>query len=134
MGLEYEELTGTIIGAAIKVHRTLGPGYLESVYENALSIELRARAVRFQRQLVVPVVYEGVVVGLHRLDLLVAGVVVVELKATRALEDVHFAVVRSYLKATGCEHGLILNFAKRTLEIKRVIISTPTAFLPSCLP
>lgn len=71
----------------------------------------------------VPILYRGSEVGLHRLDLLVADLVVVELKAIKALEDLHFAVVRSYLRATCCEHGLILNFAKPTLEIKRVIAS-----------
>ncbi len=120
MALEHEELTGKIIGAAIEVHRTLGPGYLESVYENALIVELRRRDVPFQRQVSVPIVYRGVEVGLHRLDLFVADLVVVELKAVKALDDVHFAVVRSYLRAVNRRHGLLLNFSRRTLEPKRV--------------
>ena len=83
MSLEHEELTGQIIGAAIEVHKTLGPGYLETVYENALALELRARSIPFQRQLTVPVSYRGSEVGLHRLDLLVANLVVVESKRSR---------------------------------------------------
>ncbi|HEX7500783.1 MAG TPA: GxxExxY protein [Polyangia bacterium] len=123
MGLEQEELTGSVIGAAIEIHKALGPGFLESVYENALAFELAARGIGFERQLAVPILYRGSEVGLHRLDLLVAALIVAELKAVKALEDVHFAVVRSYFRATGREHGLILNFAKPTLEIKRVIAS-----------
>ena len=121
MPLEHEELTGRIIGAAIEVHKALGPGYIEAIYENALVLELRAHGVPFQRQLSVPVLYRGTEVGLHRLDLYVADTIVVELKAIKALEDIHFAVARSYLRAVGREHGLLLNFAKMTLEAKRVI-------------
>jgi GxxExxY protein len=127
MGLEQEELSGSVIGAAIEVHKALGPGFLESVYENALALELAARGIRFEQRPAVPILYRGSEVGLHRqlhrLGLLVAASIVVELKAVKALEDVHFAVVRSYLRTTGREHGLILNFAKPTLEIKRVIAS-----------
>jgi GxxExxY protein len=121
MTLRHDEITSKIIGAAIEVHRALGAGFLESVYQHALTIELRAQGIPFQQQVSVPIVYRGIEVGLHRLDLLVAERIVVELKAVKALEDIHFAIVRSYLQAVGQEHGLILNFAKRTLEIKRVI-------------
>ena len=72
MSLEHEELTGQIIAAGIEVHKALGPGYLESVYENALVVELRTRGLSFERQLSVPVLYRGVEVGLHRIDLFVA--------------------------------------------------------------
>jgi len=120
VALEHEELTGQIIGAAIEVHRALGPGFLESIYENALVIELRHRSIAFARQLAVPVLYRGVEVGLHRLDLFVADSIVVELKTVSELADIHFVTVRSYLRAVGRDHGLLLNFAKPTLEIKRV--------------
>jgi len=120
MALELEGLTDRIIGAAIEVHKTLGPGFLESIYENAFAVELRAQDIPFKRQVAVPVVYRGVEVGLHRLDLFVFDEIVVELKAVTRLEDVHFVVVRSYLRAVDREHGLLLNFAKPTLEIKRV--------------
>jgi len=120
MVLESQEETGKIISAAIEVHKELGPGFLESVYENALAIELRARKIPFQRQRAVPVLYKGVEVALHRIDLLVFDRIVVELKAIKTLENVHFVVVRSYLRAIGRGHGLLLNFSKPTLEMKRV--------------
>ena len=123
MSLEHEELTGRIIGAAIEVHKALGPGYVESVYENAFALELRAQEIPFARQVSVPVLYRGAEVGLHRLDLCVADSIVVELKAVKAIEDVHVAVVRSYLRAAGRQHGHIINFAKPTLEAKRVLAS-----------
>jgi GxxExxY protein len=120
MALEHEDLTGSIIGAAIEVHKQLGPGFVEAIYENALTIELRTRGIPFTRQVAVPVVYRDVEVGLHRLDLVVQDRIVVELKAVKELSDIHFTVVRSYLQAARLEHALILNFAKSTLEIKRV--------------
>ena len=99
MRLEHEELTGQIIGAAIEVHKTLGPGYVETVYENALALELRARNIPFQRQLTVPVVYRGSEVGLQLRH-------------------------RSFLPAgRGTGAWTPLNFAKITLEVKRVIAS-----------
>ena len=119
--MELEQLTGKIIGAAIAVHRELGPGFLESIYEEALCTELAAAGLRYRRQMPIAVKYHGRTVGEHRLDLLIEDVVVVELKAISALEDIHFATVRSYLKATGCQHGLLLNFATMTLTAKRVI-------------
>ena len=120
MPLEHEELTGEIIAAAIQVHRERGPGFVESVYDKALVVEFRHRGVPFHRQLAVPVVYRGVEVGMHRLDLFVAGEIVVEMKSIKDLTDVHFVVVRSYLRAVDRAHGLILNFAKPKLEVKRV--------------
>ena len=120
MGLAWEELTEQIIGAAIEVHRHLGPGFLESVYENALALELRARDVPFQRQVTVPILYRGAEVGMHRLDLVAFDQIVVELKAVNALEAVHFVVLRSYLRAADREDALLLNFARPTLEIRRV--------------
>ena len=119
--LEYEELTEKIIGAAIEVHRRLGPGFIESFYENALVIELYKRGLEVKKQIEVPVLYEYREVGRHRLDLFVEDTIVVELKAVKALEDVHFAIVKSYLKAVGRAHGLLLNFSKTILEMKRVI-------------
>ena len=121
MELEHEDLTGRIIGAAIEVHEHLGPGFLESIYENALSVESRHCKIAFARQLAVPIVFRDVEVGLHRLDPFIEDQLVVELKAVEELTPTHFATVRSYLKAVGREHGLILNFAKPKLEIERVI-------------
>ena len=93
MGLEYESLTEQIIGAAIEVHRRLGPGFIESIYENALVIELRKRNLKVEQQKEVKVEYEGIEVGKHRLDLFVESTIIVELKAIKNLEDIHFARV-----------------------------------------
>lgn len=124
MALEHEDLTGAIIGAAIEVHRALGPGFLESIYENALAIEMRQREIPFARQLAVPVLYRGAEVGFHRLDMFVADLIVVELKTSKHLADIDFIVVRSYLRAVNREHGLLLNFATPTLVAKRVHVGT----------
>jgi GxxExxY protein len=113
-------LTEAVIGAAIAVHRTLGPGFLETVYDNALCLELTRRGIAHARQREIMVRYQGELVGLHRLDLLIANAVVVELKAIRAIEYQHFAVVRSYLRVAGIQHGLLVNFAGVTVDVKRV--------------
>lgn len=135
MVLEHQQLTHEILGAAIDVHRSLGPGFLEVIYAKALEVELASRRIPFERELSVPVFYRGVDVGRHRIDLLVARTIVVELKAIRALENVHFAVVRSYLSALGLEHGLLLNFAGLTVIAKRVsslrLSQVPPGFLGS---
>ena len=118
--LELEELTGKIIGAAIRVHKELGPGFVESIYEEAMALELQATGIPFERQKLVRVLYLGQPVGEHRLDLLVDKTVVVELKAVSELQDIFFARTRSYLKALDLKHGLLLNFATMPLTIKRV--------------
>jgi GxxExxY protein len=115
-----DQLTERIIGAAIRVHTELGPGFLESLYEEALAVELRALGIEFERQKPVPIFYRGHAIGEHRVDLLVARELVIELKATVALEKVHFAILRSYLKALGLSHALLFNFATTRLTIKRV--------------
>ena len=116
----HDPLIERVIGAAIRVHTELGPGFLESLYEEALGIELRALGIQFERQKPVPIFYRAQPIGQHRVDLLIENAVVVELKATTALEKVHFAVLRSYLKALGLTDGLLLNFAMTRLTIKRV--------------
>jgi GxxExxY protein len=121
-GLEHEELTNKIIGCAIEVHKKLGPGFIESIYENAFIIELQRKGLQFEKQKEVTIQYDGVEVGKHRLDLIVADTIVVELKAIRNIEDIHFVIVRSYLKALGKEHGLLINFSRKVLEVKRVIL------------
>ncbi|RPI85815.1 MAG: GxxExxY protein [Chloroflexi bacterium] len=122
MPLEHEALTGKIIGAAIEVHRKLGPGFIESIYENALMIELVNQGLKVKNQVEVPVHYNGNLVGLHRLDMIVEDTVILELKAISNFEDIHFAVLKSYLRATGKNHGLLLNFGKATLDMKRVLV------------
>jgi GxxExxY protein len=121
MSLELEELTSQVIGACIAVHKQKGPGFLESIYENCLRIEFRKRGIKAEFQKEVKIHYDGEWVGTHKLDILVNHELVVELKAIKALEDVHFAQVRSYLRATELKHGLLLNFAAMTLTVKRVL-------------
>ena len=127
MELPYKELTEKIIGAAIEVHKELGPGFIESIYENSLVVELRRRGLKVTQQVELPVKYKGTEVGLHRLDLLIEDTIIVELKAVKDIEDIHFAIVKSYLKALGKNHGLIINFAKLTVEAKRVIYALSEA-------
>ncbi len=121
MTLELESLTERVIGCAITVHRTLGPGFLEGIYERALQLELNAAGISVQFQEDHSIIYRGEVVGRQRLDLLIENRLVVELKAIKTLEDIHFAQTRSYLKALSLKHGLLLNFATMPLTIKRVI-------------
>lgn len=105
-----DELTERIIGAAIEVHRILGPGLLESIYEEALAVELGMRALPYERQLDVDVVYKGHILKGQRIDLLVAKEVVVEIKSVSRLPDVALSQVLSYLEATQLKRGLLLNF------------------------
>lgn len=118
--LPDKEITAEIISAAIAVHKALGPGFLESIYEEALCIQLTCQGIPFERQKVIRMTYQGHPIGEHRLDLLVDKHVVVELKAIKAFEPIHFSVVRSYMKATNTESGLLLNFASMPLTVKRV--------------
>lgn len=118
--LGNKELSGRVIEAAIAVHASLGPGFIESVYESALAVELEARGIAFERQKIIRVQHRGVHVGEHRLDLLVEGCLLVELKAVKDLEDIFFAIGRSQMKAAGIRDGLILNFSTMPLMIKRI--------------
>jgi GxxExxY protein len=122
---ELDRLAHDVIGAAIEVHRILGPGFLESVYEEAMCVELGLRGIPFVRQYQSSIDYKGHAVGEHRLDLLVGDVLVVELKAVDALAPVHTAQVMSYLKANGKRLGLLINFNTPVLRqgIKRVVLS-----------
>jgi GxxExxY protein len=119
---DKDEVTERIIGAAIEVHRILGPGLLESIYEEALAIELELRGIPFQRQVEIDVQYKGHTIKGQRLDLLVEGQVVVELKSVTNLPEVAMAQVLSYLKASGLKRGLLLNFGASKLidGIKRI--------------
>lgn len=117
---ENVQITETIIGCAYTVANTLGNGYLEKVYENALVIELRKAGLEVKQQQPIPVMYEGEVVGDFYADLLVDGKVIVELKAAKTFEDVHMAQILNYLKATGLKTGLLLNFGTPKVQVKRV--------------
>ena len=120
------ELSGAVIESAIQVHRSLGPGFLESFYEEALCIEPFERGIQSERQKTLNIEYRGKSIGQHRLDLLLEGSLVVELKTADVLDAVHFAVVRSYMKAPGVDSGLILNFATMPLTVKRVGPHSPS--------
>jgi GxxExxY protein len=119
------QLAHAVIGAAIEVHRTLGPGFLESVYVEALCVELTLHKLAFERQHVINVSYKGHPVGENRLDILVENCLIVELKAVEALEPIHMAQVISYLKATGHALGLLINFNVPVLKngVRRVVLS-----------
>ena len=122
---ETDELAHAVIGAAIEVHRHLGPGFLESVYEEALCVELRLRQIAFERQKRVKVEYKGEYVGEGWLDLLVGNRLVVELKAVKAFAPIDHAKVISYLKATGRQLALLVNFHVPVLRdgIQRIVRS-----------
>ena len=127
------KLTEQIIAAAIRVHRALGPGFLESIYEEALAVEFALSGIQFIRQYPVALFYRDHQIGEHRLDFLVEGKIVVELKAISHLEDIHFAVGRSYLKATNLDDGLLFNFATAPLTVKRFCREKPIDSLPTLL-
>ena len=118
--MDVEELIRKVIGAAINVHRELGPGYVESVYEEAMTVEFERQGIRCERQKVIPILYLGKKVGEHRLDMLVEDCLIVENKAVSELDPIFFIIVRSYLKAAGKRDALLLNFASMPLTIKRV--------------
>ena len=113
---EADELTQRILGCAIEVHRHLGPGLLESVYESALCIELLEAGIPFSRQSPVPVLYKGHSVGDLRLDLLVAGEVIVEVKSVERLDPIFAAQILTYMRLTGVHVGLLINFNSRLLK------------------
>ncbi len=123
---KIEALAYQVIGCVIEVHREIGPGYLESVYENALAVELEQQGIPFERQFPIDVQYKGVNVGQGRIDLLVDKSLVVELKAIEQFAPVHQAQVISYLKATKLELGLLINFNAEVLKdgIRRVILTS----------
>ena len=112
------------IGCAIAVHRALGPGYLESIYKRAMFVELHAQRLAFERERPIQVEYRGVTLRSQRVDLIVDGLVVVELKAVRTLDDVHRAQLISYLRTTGLRGGLLINFRVPVLKhgIRRVVV------------
>lgn len=120
---QFNEITSTVISAALEVHRVLGPGFLETVYEEAMAVELGLRNIPFDRQKTISVSYKGRRVGDGRLDFLVNDSVIVELKAAEKLLPIHQAQLMSYLKATRCRLGLLINFHERLLRdgVRRVV-------------
>ena len=130
--LALNRLTEAIIGCAFRVQNTLGAGFLEKVYENALAHELRKLGLSVEQQKQISVYYDGVVVGDYLPDLVVEGWVIIEMKSVRVLDDVHKAQCINYLKATGMPVCLLMNFATPRLQIKR--IASPGVDLESIDP
>ncbi|HCY01180.1 MAG TPA: GxxExxY protein [Bacteroidales bacterium] len=115
-----DDLTYQIIGCAMKVHSTLGNGFQEVIYQRALSIEMKKQGLNFDRELEMPLFYDGFSIGSRRVDFLVENKIMVELKALVKLEDVHLAQGLNYLVAYNVDLGLLLNFGAQSLEIKRL--------------
>ena len=119
------ELTRRIIGCAVEVHRRLGPGLLENVYESALCIELRTQGLTYTRQVGVPLYYRGELISEHRPDLIVEDKVIIEVKSVERLAPLHWAQVLTYLRVTGLHVGLLLNFNSPTLRAgtRRIVLN-----------
>lgn len=118
---KYSELTSKIIGCAMAVHRALGNGFQEVIYQRALEIEMADNGIGFSREHEMPIYYKKQQIGTRRVDFLVDNVVSVELKAIIKLEDVHFAQAINYLEAYDLEVGLLINFGSKSLEFKRLL-------------
>ena len=126
----HKELTYKIVGCAMEVHSVLGFGFLEKVYENALMVELRTANIPAVQQQAVKVQYKGEIVGDYIADIVIDNKIILELKSARAICDEHVAQMLNYLKATGFELGLLINFGEHKLEYKRLVFSrelTPIA-------
>ena len=119
-----EQVGSAVIGAAIEVHRSLGPGFLEKIYQEALCLELDARGIRYERERAIAVRYRDVAIPGQRIDLIVESCVLVELKAVTRVDVAHEAKVISYLRSTGLRLGLLLNFNLPTIKagLKRIVV------------
>ena len=124
--MRENELSGQVIGAAIEVHKQLGPGLLESAYEECLAHEMTLMGISFERQKPLPLTYKGTKLDCgYRLDFLVGGLIVVELKTVKAFDPIHKAQILTYLRLTGCKLGLLLNFNSSLMRrgIKRIALN-----------
>lgn len=119
----FKELSFAVVGAAMEVHKVLGPGFLESVYQLALEKELKLRNIPFQHQVELPVWYKGDLVGIYKADLIVEGKIIVEIKGISRLNASHQAQAIHYLAATGMELAILINFGMSSLEYQRVVRS-----------
>lgn len=118
---KYSELTGKIIGAAMKVHSALGSGFQEVIYQRALEIEMTDAGLSFSREHEMPIYYKNQQIGTRRVDFLIESLISVELKAITTLEDVHLAQAINYLEAYDLEVGLLINFGSKSLQQKRLV-------------
>lgn len=124
-GLDREALARNLIDAGLEVHRTLGPGLLESAYEHCLAFELAARNVRFRRQVALPIKYKGVALDTgYRIDLMAEDAIIIEIKGVDALTRVHEAQLLTYLKLSGCRVGFLMNFNAALFKqgLKRLVL------------
>ncbi|AMJ66957.1 GxxExxY protein [Hymenobacter sp. PAMC 26628] len=124
----HNQLTGSIIGCAMEVHRTLGSGFQEVIYQRSLAVEMEKAGLVFGREVDMPLFYKGVDVGARRADFLVGEAVLVELKALHELTPTHYAQIINYLEAYQLEVGLLINFGERSLRFKRFIKSQPRTY------
>ncbi len=118
----YRDLSYQIMGAIFEVHKELGPGFLEAVYEKALIEEFAKKAIEVETQRVIDVIYKGKKTGVHRLDMIVEGKVVIELKTVERFPAYHTAQMLSYLKASGHKLGILVNFSKAKVEYRRIVV------------
>jgi len=118
--MKFSDITEKIIGCAIKVHRELGSGFQEYIYQRALEIELKKAFIKFIREYEMPIYYQGEKIGMRIVDFFVDEKIMVELKAVADLEDVHLAQALNYLEASGYEVGLLINFGAKSLQFKRL--------------
>ena len=121
---KHEQLINKVIGAAIEVHRHLGPGFLESIYERALCYELHIQGIPFEKQVEIQVPYKEIAISGQRLDLIIDNFLVLELKTVEGISPIHEAQLMSYLKSTGLKVGLIINFKVKRLKagIRRMVL------------
>lgn len=118
---KYSDITGKVIGCAMEVHKTLGNGFQEVIYQRALAIEMNYAGLKYSRELEMDIFYKDHQIGSRRVDFLVEDIIVVELKAVIQLEDVHLAQAINYLEAYSLDVGLLINFGSKSLEFKRVM-------------
>jgi GxxExxY protein len=123
--MQHEMLTRKIIGCAMKVHSTLGNGFQEVIYQRALEIEMQQTGLNFAREMEMPIFYKNIQIGTRRVDFFVENLIMVELKALTAFENVHLAQAKNYLEAYKMQIGLLINFGAVKLEFKRVYAEKP---------
>ena len=121
MNLKYSDVTEKIIGCAMTVHRKMNAGYVETVYQKCLAIELKKAKLNFLQEVEVPIYYDEILVGKRRVDFLIEGKIIVELKALSELNDQHLAQALNYLETHNLEVGLLINFGAKSLQFKRLI-------------
>lgn len=116
----YQEVTGEIIGCAMEVHRTLGPGFQEYVYQKALEIELNKKNIKNQKEFEIKILYKGEYIALRRVDFLINDLISVEIKAKTEIDDAHLAQAINYLESSSYPIGLLINFGAKSLQFKRL--------------